>query len=86
MIKDSRSNSESTIVVMVDEIPEELDLEILGRKRPDVFSSTLTEAIFVGSMLMCLSMAVRIYPKPARLVLGPSLMVFRRISSSVGSR
>ncbi|KAH8736509.1 major facilitator superfamily domain-containing protein [Ilyonectria robusta] len=41
----------------MDEIPEELDVEILGRKRPDVFSSTLTEAIFVGSMLMCLSMA-----------------------------
>ncbi|KAF7542416.1 hypothetical protein G7Z17_g11592 [Cylindrodendrum hubeiense] len=56
MKKGDRSKSESTVVV-VDEIPEELDLENLGRKRPDVFSSTWTEAIFVGSMLMCLSMA-----------------------------
>ncbi|KPM45310.1 hypothetical protein AK830_g1142 [Neonectria ditissima] len=45
------------IAVAVDEIPEELDVEKLGRKRPDVFSSTWTEAVFVGSMLMCLSMA-----------------------------
>ncbi|KAH7134347.1 major facilitator superfamily domain-containing protein [Dactylonectria macrodidyma] len=56
-MKKGNDHQSESIVVVVDEVPEELDLEKLGRKRPDAFSSTWTEAVFVGSMLMCLSMA-----------------------------
>ena len=56
----SNFGSESlSTVVAVDEVPEKFDAEKLGRKRPVVFSSTFVEVVFVGSMLMCLSMAVR---------------------------
>lgn len=72
MQRDSSSKpAPIAVAVAVDEIPEELDVEKLGRKRPDVFSSAWTEAVFVGSMLMCLSMAVctQQYPSvSARLV------------------
>lgn len=54
----NKIESRST-TVGVHEVPEEFDVERLGRKRPEVFSSTFVEVVFVGSMLMCLSMAVR---------------------------
>lgn len=46
------------IHVVVDEIPEEFSPEIIGRKRPDVFTSAWREVVFVGSMLVALAMAV----------------------------
>lgn len=45
-------------VVEVDEVPQEFSPEIMGRKRPDVFTSAWKEVVFVGSMLVALAMAV----------------------------
>lgn len=49
------------ITVVVEEISEEANAEILGRKRPEIFTSTWSEVAFVGSMLVALSMAVCVY-------------------------
>lgn len=38
--------------------PQKLDLERLGRQRPDVFKSTLSEIFFAASMLVSMLMAV----------------------------
>jgi hypothetical protein len=58
LIMGNFSSESLSTVVAVDEVPEKFDAEKLGRKRPEVFSSTFVEVVFVGSMLMCLSMAV----------------------------
>ena len=63
MARDSSCKS-IDIAIAVDEKPEELDVEALGRKRPDVFTSAWMEVAFVGCMLVSLSMAVRIDDGP----------------------
>lgn len=50
--------SVNVTVVEVDERREELNAEILGRQRPEVFTSAWSEVAFVASMLVALSMAV----------------------------
>lgn len=43
---------------------DELDLELLGRQRPAVFSSTLQEVLFCSSLLVSMLMAVSPRPLP----------------------
>lgn len=52
------TRSKSNVTVVVDEVAPELDVETLGRQRPEVFSSTWMEVAFVGSMLISLAMGV----------------------------
>lgn len=57
-MEEKAPKSINVTVVEVDERPEELNAEILGRKRPEVFTSAWSEVAFVASMLVALSMAV----------------------------
>lgn len=61
--RSSESSSTDTLVA-VEENSEVLDVEKLGRQRPDAFSSTWTEVAFVTSILISLAMAVRTPPHP----------------------
>lgn len=54
----SESSSTETLVAANHQTVNGLDVEKLGRQRPDVFSSTWVEVAFVASILIALSMAV----------------------------
>jgi hypothetical protein len=47
-------------------LPTELDLEALGRRRPDIFSTIWTELGFCFSLLTSMMMAVSVHRKPCR--------------------
>ncbi|KAM5347944.1 hypothetical protein ACJ41O_007768 [Fusarium nematophilum] len=51
------SSKEADIRITVEDIPEEFNLEKLGRKRPEIFKSAWSEAGFVISMVTSLAMA-----------------------------
>jgi hypothetical protein len=38
--------------------PQTIDLEVLGRKRPDVFPNTFYEVLFCGALLVSMLMSV----------------------------
>lgn len=82
--RSSESSSTETLVA-VEETPQVIDVEKLGRKRPDVFSSTWMEVAFVASILTSLAMAVRNSPTNISTSLTPgprtSLSVASKLSS-----
>ena len=53
------NSSEETLVEVKEAGPGTLNVEELGRRRPDVFSSIWVEVAFITSVLVSLAMAVR---------------------------
>lgn len=57
MVPNNKSKEPDTRIT-IEEIPEEFDLERLGRQRPEAFKSTWTEVAFVASMVTSLAATV----------------------------